>query len=675
MLDPVRLALFTMVGLASLAISQPAPAGPPQLISRDVLFGNPDRAAVRLSPDGRQLSFVAPVDGVLNVWVGPADDFSAAKPVTNDKHRGIRAYFWAYTNRHIVYLQDKDGDENWRVYSKELQTGATKDLTPMSGVQARIQDVSEKLPTEMLISLNDRDPQHHDVYRVNIETGERALVLKNDEFLGFTTDDDYRIRLGTKVTDNGGTELFERTPDGAWKPFAKIGPDDALTTRPAGFDKTNQVLYMLDSRDRDTTALVAFDLKAGSQKVVAAEPRADIDGALAHPTEKTIEAVSFTVERQEWKILDKSIEPDFAYLRTVTNGEFQIGSRTLDDKAWIVAYVLDDGPVKYYFYDRPARKARFLCTNRKALENLPLAKMRSTTIKSRDGLNLVCYYTLPLDCDKDGDGRPEAPAPMVLNVHGGPWGRDTWGYDPEHQWLANRGYAVMSVNFRGSTGLGKKFTNAANREWAGKMHDDLVDAVRWAVSQKIADPKKVAITGGSYGGYATLVGLTFTPELFACGVDSAGPSSLVTLLDNMPPYWKPQMEMFVSRIGDHRTEEGRKFLLERSPLTRVDKIVRPLLIAQGANDPRVKQVEADQIVKAMQDKKIPVTYALFSDEGHGLVRPENRMAFNAIAEAFLAEHLGGRCEPIGDDFKDSTVAVPAGADQVRGVTEALGKKS
>jgi len=674
MLEPVRLALFTMIGLASLAISQPAQAGPPQLISRDVLFGNPDRAAVRLSPDGKQLSFLAPVDGVLNVWVGPAGDFSAAKPVTDDKHRGIRVYFWAYTNRHILYLQDKDGDENWRVYSKDLQTGTTKDLTPLTGVQARIQAVSEKFPTDVLIGLNSRDPQRHDIYRVNIETGEHALVLENDRFSGFATDDDYRIRLGTRVTEKGGFELLEQTQDGAWKPFAQIDPEDALTTGPAGFDKTNQVLHMLDSRGRDTAALVSVDLKSGERKIVAADPRADIDGVLGHPTEKTIVAVSCTVVREDWKILDASIEPDFAYLRTVTDGEFQIGSRTLDDKAWIVAYVLDDGPVKYYLYDRPARKARFLCTNRKALENLPLAKMHSATIKSRDGMNLVCYYTLPLGCDKDGDGRAESPAPMVLNVHGGPWGRDTWGYDPYHQWLANRGYAVMSVNFRGSTGLGKNFINAANREWAGKMHDDLVDAVRWAINRKIADPKKVAIMGGSYGGYATLVGLTFTPDLFACGVDIVGPSSLVTLLTNMPPYWKPQIELFVSRIGDHRTEEGRKFLLERSPLTHVDKIVRPLLIGQGANDPRVKQVEADQIVKAMQDKHIPVTYVLFSDEGHGFARPENRMAFNAVAEAFLAEHLGGRCEPIGGDFKGSSVAVPAGADQIRGLAEAIGKK-
>jgi dipeptidyl aminopeptidase/acylaminoacyl peptidase len=335
---------------------------------------------------------------------------------------------------------------------------------------------------------------------------------------------------------------------------------------------------------------------------------------------------------------------------------------------------MDDGPVRFYRYDRKTKKADFLFTNRKALEGLPLAKMHPVTIKSRDGLDLVSYLSLPKASDPDGDGKPDKPLPMVLFVHGGPWGRDHWGLHPYHQWFANRGYAVLSVNFRSSTGLGKSFTNAGDKQWAGKAHDDLLDAVKWAVDGRIADPTKVAIEGGSYGGYATLVGLTFTPDTFACGVSIVGPSNLMTLLATIPPYWAPIRSMFISRIGDPDTEEGKKLLRDRSPLFRVDQIKKPLLIGQGANDPRVKQAESDQIVKAMQDKKIPVTYVLYSDEGHGFARPENRQSFNAVNEIFLAQCLGGPYQPIGDDFKGSTIAVPAGADQIHSLPEALQKK-
>jgi len=392
---------------------------------------------------------------------------------------------------------------------------------------------------------------------------------------------------------------------------------------------------------------------------------------MAHPMEKTIEAVSFTYKRREWKILDASIKADLNYLKKVADGEMNVTDRTLDDKHWIVAYVMDNGPVRYYHYDRPGEKAKFLFSNRKALEGQPLTRIHPVVIKSRDGLNLVSYLSLPVWMDRDSDGRPEKPVPIVLFVHGGPWARDSWGYSSYDQWLTNRGYAVLSVNFRSSTGFGKKFVNSGDLEWARKMHDDLIDAVNWAIKKKIADPKRVAIMGGSYGGYATLVGLTYTPDVFACGVDICGPSNLITLLESIPPYWKPMLDVFTTRVGDHRTDEGRKLLTERSPLTYVDRISRPLLIGQGANDPRVKQAEADQIVKAMEDKNIPVAYVLFPDEGHGFARPENRIAFNAVAEAFLAKHLGGRYEPIGDDFTGSSITVPKGADQLPGLPEAL----
>jgi dipeptidyl aminopeptidase/acylaminoacyl peptidase len=641
------------------------------LIPRKAFFGNPDKIQPRLSPDGAHLAFLAPADGVLNVWVGPADDPDAARPVTHDTKRGIQTYGWAYTNRHILYVQDRDGDENWRIYSVELSNDRVQELTPVAGVQAQIYKISHKLPSEILIGLNNRDARLHDVYRLNIETGERTLIVENTEnFVGFLSDDMYNVRFAMRSTADGGMEMLQAV-NGRWELFTKISQEDSLTTEPVGFDKSGKILYMFDSRGRDTAALVALDLESGSQRVLFETSKADVSDVLIHPTERTVQAVAFTYERKHWHVLDAALADDFEYLQTVADGDIEIVSRTLDDRRWVVAYEVDNGPLRYYLYDRSQKRARFLFTNRRALEGVPLAKTHPVFIPARDGLTLVSYVTLPVWTDPDGDGRPSQPLPMVLLVHGGPWWRDRWGYEPLRQWLANRGYAVLNVNFRGSTGFGKKFTNAGDREWGGKMHDDLVDAVRWAIAEQIADPKRIAIMGGSYGGYATLVGLTFTPELFACGVDIVGPSNLVTFINSIPPYWAPMIELLTTRVGDHRTEEGRQFLLSRSPLTYVERICRPLLIGQGANDPRVKQSESDQIVQTMQAKKIPVTYVLFPDEGHGFVRPENRLAFFAVAELFLAQHLGGRFEPIGHDLRGSSITVPVGDRELPGLSEAL----
>ncbi|HEV3145423.1 MAG TPA: S9 family peptidase [Gemmataceae bacterium] len=641
------------------------------LIPRSLLFGNPDKAAARISPDGKHLSYLAPVDGVLNVWVAPVDDLSAAKAITHDKKRGIRSYNWAYTNKHILYVQDANGDEDFHVYRADLDGKEDHDLTPLKKVRAEILEVGHKFPNEILIGLNDRDPQYHDVYRLNLDTGKRELVQKNEEFIAFITDDDYHIRFGLKFPPDGGSLILAPDGKGGWKEFLKISMEDSLSTNIVGFDKEGDVAYLIDSRGRDTGAFATLDLKSSKETVIAADPRADVGGVMMHPTKRTIEGVSFTYERTHWKFMDPDIEADFKKLAQVADGDITVTSRSLDDKTWIVVFRMDNSPTRYYHYDRTSGKARFLFTDRKALEGQPLVKMHPQIVKSRDNLDLVCYLSLPPGSDPDGKGRPAQPVPMVLDVHGGPWGRDLWGFDPEHQLLANRGYAVLSVNFRGSTGFGKKFLNAGNREWAGKMHDDLIDAVDWAIKEKIALPDKVAIFGGSYGGYATLVGMTFTPEKFACGVDIVGPSNLVTLLNTIPPYWAPAIQLFKDRVGDHTTTEGKKFLAERSPLTYVAKIRRPLLIGQGANDPRVKQAESDQIVKAMQEHKIPVTYVLFPDEGHGFHRPENALAFNAVAEAFLAQHLGGRYEPVGQAFAGSTITVPTGASDVPGLPAAL----
>ena len=642
-----------------------------QIIPRKLLFGNPDKASPQLSPDGRFLSYLAPVDGVLNVWVGPADNPAAAKPVTTDKGRGIRFYGWAYTNNHIGYIQDRDGDENWHLYHVDLTTGETMDMTPLENVQARMQEVSPKYPAEALVLLNARNPQFHEIYRVNIYTGERELVQENDQFVDFVTDEDFNVRFAVRPTPDGGNELLSKGEDGGWEPFARIEMEDSIHTGPIGLDRAGRTLYMIDSRGRDTSALTAINLDTQEQTVIAEDARSDVSDTMLHPTEKTPQAAAFSHQRKEWRILDDSIAADLEYLGTVADGEIEVISRTLNDDYWIAAYLLDDGPVRYYHYDRARKEAHFLFSNREALEGLPLAKVHPVVIKSRDGLDLVSYYMLPLESDRDRPGHPASPLPMALLVHGGPWARDNWGYNPVYQLLANRGYAVLSVNFRGSTGFGKDFVNAANMEWAGKMHDDLIDAVQWAIDQNIADPRRVAILGGSYGGYATLAGLTFTPDTFACGVDIVGPSNLVTLLNTIPPYWEPQVELWANRVGDHRTEEGRAFLTERSPLTHVERISKPLLIGQGANDPRVKQAESEQIVQAMQDKNIPVTYALYPDEGHGFARPENNLSFFAVTEAFLAGCLGGRHEPVGSDFEGSSITVPAGSEHIPGLSEAI----
>ena len=673
MTEYLTMGALLLVVAAGTSLAQDGSAVP--LIPREVLWGNPDKAAARISPDGSQLSYLAPVEGVLNVWVGPANDPGAARPVTSDRKRGIREYFWAFTNRHIIYLQDQDGDENWRVYCADLQSGQVRDLAPFEGVQARVDGFSHLHPDEILVGLNDRDPQLHDLYRISIATGERSLIMRNQGFLGFMTDDEYRVRMGVTMSPQGGLVAVKFGPDEQPQPLLTIAPEDVMTTRPVELTKDGDTAYMLSSQGRNTAALLTMNLETGETEVLAEDPRADIGGAMLHPTEHTPQAYSTEYLRQEWHPLDDAVARDLGVLRKVAAGDLSITSRTLDDRVWIVAYTPDDGPVRYYRYHRDDRKATFLFVHREGLADCPLAPMHPVVIGSRDGLELVSYLTLPTWEDTNGDGRPARPLPLVLWIHGGPWFRDSWGYDPVHQWLANRGYAVLSVNYRGSTGFGKAFINAANREWGRKMHEDVVDATHWAIREGIADPARVAITGGSYGGYETLVGLTMAPELFACGVDLVGPSNLVTFMQHVPEYWIPMLPLLTNRVGDHTTEAGQALLLERSPLTYVERITKPLLIGQGANDPRVPQRESDQIVAAMRERGIPVTYVLFSDEGHGPERPENKTAFFAVEEAFLAKHLGGRFEAVRDGFAGSSIKVLEGAGQVPGFEAALEQAS
>jgi len=617
----------------------------PRLIPRTVLFGNPTKTSPLISPDGTQLAYLAPVDNVLNVWVGDLDGANA-RPVTHDRDRGIRLYFWAADGRHLLYLQDVGGDENWRLHAVNLDAMTVRDLTPFPEVQVQIVDRDKHFPNELLIAMNKVDPRVHDVYHLDLPSGTMRLVAKNrGDIAAWVTDAAFRVRGATAATPDGGFELLVReTEAGEWTPILKWDPDDSLNSQPVGFSRSGSSLYLEDSRNADTSRLVELDLATGNLKVLADDPRYDVGGVLIHPDTYEIQAVAFDRARTEWTVLDDAIREDFARIAQLHHGDFSIISRDHADRTWVVAFTADDGPAAFYAYDRSTRQGRLLFYSKPDLRAYTLAPMEPIALTSRDGLTLHGYLTLP-----PGLGR--AHLPLVVNVHGGPHARDTWGFDPEAQWFANRGYACLQINFRGSTGYGKRFLNAGDKEWGGKMHDDLVDAVRWAIDQGVADPKKVAIYGASYGGYAALVGATFTPELFCCAVDVVGPSNLITMIETIPPYWSTFIAVEHRRVGNPETEA--EFLRSRSPLFRVDRIKSPILIAHGANDPRVKQAESEQIVEAMKRNGIPYEYLLFPDEGHGFAKPENRLRFYAAAERFLARHLGGRDEPEGPPTANS----------------------
>lgn len=624
--------------MTTATVSQSATQLPP-LIPREILFGNPERTRPQLSPDGKYLAYIAPDDkNVLQIWlrtVGQEDD----RKLTDDKKRGIRMYFWTYNPAQLIYQQDSDGDENFHLYSVNIESGIVRDLTPFQGVKAQPIELDHDFPDEVIVGLNLNDPQKFDVYRINLKNGAVEFDTDNPgNIVSWVADAKFQVRAATAATPDGGSDLlFRETVDQPWDTLRHWGPDDEGGA--VGFSADNKTLYVIGSHDANTQRLIALDLATRQETVMAEDEQYDVGGIVTHPTTRVIQAVSFYKDKVEWQILDESIAPDFEAIKQIRDGEFGIGSRTLADDTWLVAFTTDDGPVYYYVYDRNSKSSTLLFSNQPKLEQLQLASMQPVSYQARDGLTIHGYLTTPV-------GIPAEKLPTILLVHGGPWARDFWGYNPQAQWLANRGYAVLQVNFRGSTGYGKAFLNAANREWAAAMHDDLIDAVNWLVEQGIADPEKVAIMGGSYGGYATLVGLTFTPDVFAAGVDIVGPSNLVTLFKSIPPYWAPILANMYHRVGNLETEE--EFLKSRSPLFFVDRIQKPLLIAQGANDPRVKQAESEQIVEAMRKAEKPVEYVLYTDEGHGFARPENRLHFFAIAEEFLAKYLGGRAEPVGD---------------------------
>lgn len=606
------------------------------LIPRKVLFGNPIKTSPRISPDGTRLAYLAPVHNVLNVWVGSVGS-DAYQPVTHDTDRGVRFYFWAADNQHILYMQDVGGNENWRLYATHVESGAARDLTPFEDVQVQILDRDKHFPNELLIGMNKENPQVHDVYRLDLASGELTLTAKNPgNIAGWVADTQFKVRGAVAARPDGGLDLLVRASEaGEWRRLLTWNSDDALTSRPVGFTRDGQSLYLQDARDVNASRLVQLNLASNALTVLAADAQYDVGSIIVHPDTYEIQAVSFVKDRVEWCVLDASIKADFEKIKRIHRGDFSLISRDDADQTWLIAFTVDNGPVPFYAYDRKSQHVTFLFDSQPYLNQDILSYTQPISFTSRDGLTIHGYLTLPA-------GEPPRNLPMVLDVHGGPWGRDHWGYNPEAQWFANRGYACLQVNFRGSTGYGKAFLNAGDKEWGRDMHHDLVDAVQWAIQAGIADPAKVAIYGGSYGGYAALVGATFTPDLFCCAVDIVGPSNLITLIQTIPPYWSTFRATFHKRVGNPDTEE--EFLQSRSPLFKADQIRIPVLIAQGANDPRVKQAESEQIVEAMQSKGITYEYMLFPDEGHGFAKPENRIKFYAAAEKFLATHLGGRYE-------------------------------
>ena len=622
------------------------------LIPRSVLFGNPERIQPRISPDGGSLAWIAPKDGVLNVWVAPilarADpdtgvdgwgvDWAASRVVTADTDRGIRTFSWARDGRHLLYVQDAGGDENWRLYDVAVDSLERRDLTPFDKIHATIIGTSKRRPTEVLVGINADNPQLHDVYRLDLVTGELVKEIENPGYAGWLADEDLVVRCAIAPLPDGSFDVLVRDSggsDAAWRTLMTIPAEDAISTDVVSFSGDGRSVLMTSAAGSDTARLTKVDLATGAETVLASDPEADIAGVLLDPDTRDPQIVLILKDRMEYLVLDPSVADDLRAVRKLHPGDPSFSGRDDADATWLIAYNIDAGSIAYYMYDRKSRTGKPLFVSRPELADYTLAAMEPFSYAARDGLVIHGYLTFPPGVDRSS-------LPAVLNVHGGPQVRDAWGYDPEAQWFANRGYLCVQVNYRGSTGYGKAFVAAGDREWGGKMHDDLIDAVSYIVGQGWADPDRVAIYGGSYGGYAALVGAAFTPDVFCCAVDIVGPSNLKTLLETIPPYWAPMIAQLYRRVGNPETDE--EFLWSRSPLSRARDIRTPLLIAQGANDPRVKQAESEQIVAALKDAGIDYEYMLFPDEGHGFAKPENRIKFYAAAEKFLARYLGGRFE-------------------------------
>jgi len=614
----------------------------PALIDRELIFGNPEYAGAQISPDGKYISFIKPYKDTMNVWVKGVDEpFNAARPMTADTTRPVRNYFWSRDGKYILFVQDKDGDENFNVYAvnpaDKAATGSdvpvARNITDAKGIRAMIQAVPESDPDAIYVGINERDKAWHDLYKVKISTGERTLISENrDRYQGMIFDNTDKLRLATRAAQNGDTEILKIGADGK---ATKIYDCNSFETcGPVRFHKDNKRVYMQTNKG----SLDLMDAETGAVTKVESDPlgKVDFGGASFSEVSKEIVATTYEDDRERFYWKDKKFESDYNYIKkSLGDRDINFQSATTDESKFVVVTSSDVDPGTVWLYDRKTKNLKTLYQVREKLDRKSLSPMTAVKYKSSDGLEIPAYLTIP----KGSNGKN---LPTVLFIHGGPWGRDSWDYHSYTQFLANRGYAVLQPNFRASTGYGKKFLNAGNNEWGQKMQDDITWGKKYLVEQGIADPKRVAIMGGSYGGYAALAGVAFTPDEYAASVAIVAPSNLQTLLEAIPPYWEAIRTVFYKRMGDPNTPEGLAQMKRQSPLTSADKIKTPLMVVQGANDPRVNKRESDQIVVALRDRKYPVEYLVAPDEGHGFARPVNNMAMIAAAEKFLARHIGGR---------------------------------
>ena len=667
--------ILTVAFLALFAIALSAQEAP--LIDREIFFDNPEIAGAQLSPDAKWMTFIKVNKGTMNIWLKKADEpFDKAKPITADTTRPIRSYFWTYDSRYVLYVQDKGGNEDFHVYAidpfaaPDAATGVqpTRDITPYEKTRAFIYNVSKKDPNKMWVGLNDRDQAWHDLYEVNIATGQRSLLRQNtDRITGWDFDWDENLRFANRSNDDGSTELLVVEKDKMTKVY-EVGPLDNAYIM--SFTKDNKMPYLVTNKDRNFTEMVLFDAATGKETPVEKDPlnKVDFGGAYFNDLTRELIYTEYTdaKTRLYWK--DKKAEAEYKFLEGKFPGK-EIGFNSMDktQTKMLISVSSDTDPGEVYLFDRKSKKLTFQYRPRPKLDPKNLAPMEPITYKSSDGLEIPAYLTTP-------KGKERKNLPLIVIPHGGPWARDYWGYNAYAQYWSNRGYAVLQMNFRGSTGYGKAFINAGNQEWGQKMQDDITWGVKHLVAEGIVSKENVGILGGSYGGYATLAGVTFTPDVYKAAVAVVAPSNLNTLLASIPPYWESIRKTFYLRMGDPNTPEGKAQLERQSPLNHVDKIKTPLMIVQGANDPRVKKPEADQIVVAMREKGIPVEYICAPDEGHGFARPVNNMAYLAASEKFMAKHLGGRYQEsmtpevakrLGEITVDvKTVKKPLRADEV-----------
>jgi dipeptidyl aminopeptidase/acylaminoacyl peptidase len=638
-------AACVLAAALTIATTAAAQNGLPPLIDREIFFGNPEITGATISPDGKYIAFRKPYKDTMNIWVKRTDEpFEKARLITSETKRPIRSNFWSRDSKYILFVNDFAGDENFNVFAVDpsaasgSEVPATRNLTDMKKVRALIYEVPRSEPDVIYIGLNNRDARWHDLHKLRISSGERQLLWENtDRLAGYIFDNAGKLRLATRTSENGDTETLRLDAD---KKSTKVYSCTVFETcNPVRFHKDNRRVYLITNKgDVNFIRLVLFDPETGKEEPVESDPmnRVDFGGVRFSDISDEILYTVYQDDKPRIYFKDKSFEADYKLIKEKMSAkEVSFGSSTRDEMMWIVTAWSDTEPGETFLFDRKTKNLTKQYRIRERLSREALAEVRVVRYKSSDGLEIPAYLVLP-------KGVPAKNLPTIMMPHGGPWGRDTWGYFGRAQFAANRGYAVLMPNFRGSTGFGKKFLDAGNREWGDKMQDDITWGVKYLVAEGIADPKRVGIWGGSYGGYATLAGVTFTPDLYAAAVAEVAPSNLITLLETVPPYWEGGKVTFYKRMGDPNTPEGKAQLLRQSPLTHAAKIKTPLLITQGANDPRVNKRESDQIVIALRERNYPVEYLLAPDEGHGYARPVNNMAVIAAAEGFLAKHLGGR---------------------------------